>query len=1504
MPKLLGYDKNNLLSFPSLNDLWETWLDQDITRNSSPNFNNLYIDQNVGIGTNNPAYNLDVNGDLNFTGTIYQNGQPFSGDKWSVANVDDIYYSIGNVGIGTNNPAYDLDVGGNINYTSNLSKNGVVLGEWVKNTLDNNIYYTDAFVGIGTNNPAYNLDVDGDFNFSGDIYQNGQLFTGSQWITTNTTELYYNTGNVGVGTTNPNYTLDVLGDINYTANLSKNGVVLGEWVKNTLDNNIYYTDAFVGIGTNNPAYNLDVDGDFNFSGDIYQNGQLFTGSQWITTNTTELYYNTGNVGVGTTNPNYTLDILGDINYTANLSKNGVVLGEWVKNTLDNNIYYNDAFVGIGTTNPEAPLHVNDYEMILTPKLNSDGTTFLIKSRNNSKGLEIGVNDDIGNGHTYINTINSKDLTFSTNSNQAIRIDGITSQTFFQFQLNTDSGIYCSVNTKDNKKLVLYDTEITPNQNQFYGFGIDTVSDDLRYQISSQSVSHVFYSGIDSTTSQELLRIQGDGNIGIGTTLPQSKLHLFNDNTSSNLIITGESNTLSTKESGIFFQNDEQPNLNRYKTKILSVGDGSFGQSDLYFALNDDNDNTSAGIIDTKMAIMRTGRVGIGTTNPQSITHIYSNDDPTNLIITSQSTPSNPTQSGIFFQNDQSPNFNRYKTKILAVGDGTFGQSDLFFALNNSNNSISANLNDTKMVIKRDGNVGIGTTVPNYTLDVNGDINYTGDLYQNGVLFSGASQWITTNITEIYYNLGDVGIGTTDPNYRLDVNGDINYTGELSKDGVVIGEWLKTNDDKIYYPTKNVAVGMPNPTDNFVVNDDTLLGGTLTTSSYREQKNRVQTQLFLTLNTTFLHLSTNYSGQYVLIVSDAEDEIYQSNNYGKSFTLLTIGNNIAKTTMDYTGQYRALYDITSSTVHTIYFSSDYGASYTSVFVINGVSLDYLDMQMSGDGKTLIVITYEYDGLGSTIINKGVNFGASFTPITPIINNFAYAKVSYDGTYILIGYDLDALYISSDSGITFNPAGPILNTITPGFAYRLAMSGDGKHIYASPNNKLYYSSDYGQNFIQIDSSFDCYYYVSCSHSGKYVAYGSIPNTRYSSNYGESFIDINTAFSPTPADYVEVVKNGSAFYYIANDTPNLSNDLYISSTGIQPIGAILDVDGDINFTGNLFQNGSAFFTSSQWLTNASDIFYNTGNVGIGTNTPMDRLHLSNLSGSSNLIISGNTSTLVERQSGIFFQNDDQPNLSRYKTKILAVGNGFFGQSDLYFALNNQNNGNSASLSDTRMVILRTGNVGIGTTNPGYKLDVNGDINFSGNLFQNGTPFGGTTQWVNDIIPNGISYSLGNVGIGTVSNGTDKLLVDGNINTLGEYQKSGNNIVSVDNSLVISGIAPINNFVMTPTITNLNPRYHKLYQIDNSSVFSCVFLIPPNNLSSNSSQSSFEFDLPYAPIFSNIYDATFSISGYIDETPIINIENCVAYCKTGTSKCIISFTSGIDVTLYNHILQVVVYY
>jgi len=67
---------------------------------------------NVGVNNTNPAYTLDVSGDLNFTGTLYQNGSQYYASRWTLTGSD--IYRLSKVGINESNPQSQLAVNGYI----------------------------------------------------------------------------------------------------------------------------------------------------------------------------------------------------------------------------------------------------------------------------------------------------------------------------------------------------------------------------------------------------------------------------------------------------------------------------------------------------------------------------------------------------------------------------------------------------------------------------------------------------------------------------------------------------------------------------------------------------------------------------------------------------------------------------------------------------------------------------------------------------------------------------------------------------------------------------------------------------------------------------------------------------------------------------------------------------------------------------------------------------------------------------------------------------------------------------------------------------------------------------------------------------------------------------------------------------------------------------------------------------------------------------------------------
>ena len=76
-----------------------------------------------------------------------------------------------------------------------------------------------------------------------------------------------------------------------------------------------------------------------------------------------------------------------------------------------------------------------------------------------------------------------------------------------------------------------------------------------------------------------------------------------------------------------------------------------------------------------------------------------------------------------------------------------------------------NIDDSNKSVGFGASVGIGTNQPGYELDVNGDVNFSGDLYQNGSLFtSGLGVGIATVNPNNGVIANRVGVGFTDMDF--------------------------------------------------------------------------------------------------------------------------------------------------------------------------------------------------------------------------------------------------------------------------------------------------------------------------------------------------------------------------------------------------------------------------------------------------------------------------------------------------------------------------------------------------------------------------------------------------------------------------------------------------------------------------------------------------------------------------------------------------------------------
>ena len=155
---------------------------------------------------------------------------------------------------------------------------------------------------------------------------------------------------------------------------------------------------------------------------------------------------------------------------------------------------------------------------------------------------------------------------------------------------------------------------------------------------------------------------------------------------------------------------------------------------------------------------------------------------------------------------------------------------------------------------------------------------------------------------------------------------------------------------------------------------------------------------------------------------------------------------------------------------------------------------------------------------------------------------------------------------------------------------------------------------------------------------------------------------------------------------------------------------------------------YAFSQWNTNGSDIYFNTGDVGIGTSSPSEKLHVAGTILSNELLLNDPNSTSDWNtiwQSG-FFQSynainapETGPTLWFWGINLNHSANNSTYRYNGQIAIKNSSiptmyfrSTNSSGIGTWAKVVHSVGdqyidgNLGIGTSNPDSKLTVKGNI------------------------------------------------------------------------------------------------------------------------------------------------------------------------------------------------------
>ncbi|MEK2645790.1 tail fiber domain-containing protein [Bdellovibrio sp. BCCA] len=609
---------------------------------------------NVGIGTSLPESKLHVLGtgwaDSSIYATRYGNHNSGSG-IWGVKNrgatsstyspvlSGDTIVTFGGSGIvdtaGTGVSAGNIAIVTDSDWSTGVTPSSIVFkvndGNDVSALTERMRISSSGNVGVGTSSPSVSLDIGSKTDAlrlpNGTTAQqpgaplNGMLRYNT---TTNLPEVYQNGAWVSLTTSagGSNITTNSSGAVtvaaggtnqNVTLQASGTGVVTSPSV-------MTLTSGQASTASNNGALvvsgGVGVSGNINADGNIYSSGSISSGTS---------IYSPIIYGGAAASGNLTLDSTSDV------TKGKVIIAPSGGN------------VGIGTNNPGYLLDL--YQAVngtVSVHVKNDDagasgdTRYILDNGTISGGLQLR-----GTGHTTApNTLNlynggANPITIYTNGAERMRIDGTgkvgigTTAPTAPLQVSAgigQSGIWSNstaLPTAAGQRMGVLgfgaDTETSKGQARIEGFASKA------WTSNSDTPAYLSFSTTPdgATAYVERMRINPDGNVGIGTTSPSVRLHVAGTQYPALMVETN--NTAGAGDSQISLKGSRSGGGNNlaYINVVNNASGGDISVARVRFIAESSTDDgridfdtkPTGGGLSTRMTIRSSGYVGIGTASP-------------------------------------------------------------------------------------------------------------------------------------------------------------------------------------------------------------------------------------------------------------------------------------------------------------------------------------------------------------------------------------------------------------------------------------------------------------------------------------------------------------------------------------------------------------------------------------------------------------------------------------------------------------------------------------------------------------------------------------------------------------------------------------------------------------------------------------------------------------------------------------------------------------------------